>query len=1006
LACVPGLASRITRGQLQLIALLLTAATPSATVGQTGRTNPSVAAVAPGIAKTLAWHRAAAIHDVSYDLTLDVTALDSAVGRVTVRFRRSDSGDAIIDFRGRRLTKAVANGHDIPTSAAINGHIRIPARLLEPGQNTLDFAFIADIAPSGASIIRSHDPTDGSDYLYTLLVPADANQLFPSFDQPDLKARVRLTLTAPAAWPVVANGSIESADTAGGRVTTRFAKTRVCSAVLGARAGKGRVGSGTARVARAGTPRASSERAATARVARAGAPRGASERASETGAEPVEWNSAGKAPGSGGRALQRPVGAPGLARARSLARAPACEPAPISTYLIAFAAGPWQRASSTRNGRTINVYVRRSRAAEADLDTLLALNHRALDWMERYFGRPYPFEKFDFVLAPAFPFGGMEHPGAVFYNEDRFIFRERPTLPQRLNRFATILHEVAHQWFGDLVTMRWFDDLWLKEGFATFMAAKALAEIDPGADAWKTFYLSNKPPAYAVDQTAGTRPLWQELANLDQAKSNYGAIVYNKAPSVLKQLEYLVGDSAFQVGVQRFLNQHAYGNATWQDLLGAIGQAAHRPLEGFGRDFMLRPGMPIVQQQLTLRDSNIARLALTQRPAKRLSGNLPWIERTEVLLFYSDRPPMRIPVELRSRTTQVAAATGKPAPDFVFANARDYGYFLLLLDSASVHALENGALARVDDPFLRAMLWGSLWDQVRNYRMRPERFVRLALRTLPRETDEQVVPFVLARLGRAVSAYLLPRARDSIQLDVERMLWDAAGDKSRPYGIRKAYVEAFVDLAASPDGIAKLDTLISADSVAGEPLKDPTRWDIATRLLELGAPEAESRYAEQVKRDTTPDGRRRAFIAAAGRPSAETKRTYFTRYFADATLNEDWASGSLGEFNALEHQALTFPYMRPALDSLPFIQAHRRIFYLETWLAAYMRGQTGDSALTVVRQYLADNPRLPVDLRRKVLQHADELERTVRIRRITSFDAPLRSFAPNPAVDSPTRRST
>src|SRR6185437_9499726 len=147
------------------------------------------------------------------------------------------------------------------------------------------------------------------------------------------------------------------------------------------------------------------------------------------------------------------------------------------------------------------------------------------------------------------------------------------------------------------------------------------------------------PQAYAVDQTAGTRPLWQELANLDQAKSNYGAIVYNKAPSVLKQLEYLVGDSAFQRGVRNFLNEHAYANATWRDLLGAIGQAARRPLSGFGRDFMLRPGMPVVEQQLTLRDGKIARLALAQHPAKPLSGNKPWTERTEVLLFYHDRPP-------------------------------------------------------------------------------------------------------------------------------------------------------------------------------------------------------------------------------------------------------------------------------------------------------------------------------------------------------------------------------
>jgi aminopeptidase N len=871
--------------------LLLAAAAPTLVVGQTSPLDTTPALLRTGIPRTLARHRAATIHDVRYDLTLDVTALDSATGHVTVLFRRSDAGDAIIDFRGRRLTRALANGKPIPAEAARSGHILIPVRLLKPGDNVLDFAFVADIAPSGASIIRSHDPTDGSDYLYTLLVPADANQLFPSFDQPDLKARVRLTLTAPAAWSVVGNGSVASADTAGDKVTTRFAEIRTCSE-------------------RAGEPR----------------------------------------------------------------------PAPISTYLIAFAAGPWHRATSTHNNRTITAYVRQSRAAEADLDTLLALNHRALDWMERYFGRPFPFEKFDFVIAPAFPFGGMEHPGAVFYNEDRFIFRERPTLPQRLTRFSTILHEVAHQWFGDLVTMRWFDDLWLKEGFATFMAAKALAEIDPAADAWKTFYLANKPPAYAVDQTAGTRPLWQELANLDQAKSNYGAIVYNKAPSVLKQLEYLVGDSAFQVGVRHFLNQHAYANATWQDLLGAIGRAAHRPLDGFGRDFMLRPGMPVVEQELTIRDGKIAGLTLTQHPAKPLSGARPWTERTEVLLAYRDRPPVRIPVELRSRITEVTAAKGKPAPAFVFANARDYGYFLLLLDSISVHALEADALARVDDPFLRAMLWGAMWDQVKNFRMEPERFVHLALRELPHESDEQIVPVILARLDRAVRAYLLPGARDRIQPEVERTLWEGAADTSGVYGIRKAFVDAFVGLAASPDGIAKLDTLFNADSVAGEPLKDPTRWDIATRLLELGAPQAEALYAEQEKRDTTADGRRRAFVAAAGRPTKETKQTYFARYFGDASLNEDWASGSLGPFNALEHQALTFPYIGPALDSLPFIQAHRRIFFLESWLAAFLRGQTTDSALAIVRQYLDQHPKLPIDLRRKVLQHADELERTVRIR--------------------------
>ena len=171
------------------------------------RDSSATVALTTGISQTLARHRAATISDVRYDLTLDVSPLDSAIGCITIRFQKSDSGDAIIDFRGRRLTRAVANGRPIPAGTAANGHILIPARLLRVGQNQLDFAFVADIAPSGASIIRSHDPTDGSDYLYTLLVPADANQLFPSFDQPDLKARVRLTLVTPGSTPVRAGSS-------------------------------------------------------------------------------------------------------------------------------------------------------------------------------------------------------------------------------------------------------------------------------------------------------------------------------------------------------------------------------------------------------------------------------------------------------------------------------------------------------------------------------------------------------------------------------------------------------------------------------------------------------------------------------------------------------------------------------------------------------------------------------------------------------------------------------
>jgi aminopeptidase N len=278
------------------------------------------------------------------------------------------------------------------------------------------------------------------------------------------------------------------------------------------------------------------------------------------------------------------------------------------------------------------------------------------------------------------------------------------------------------------------------------------------------------------------------------------------------------------------------------------------------------------------------------------------------------------------------------------------------------------------------MLWGALWDQVRDARLDPARFAHLVLAELPFERDEQILPALLGRLGRALDAYLAPARAPVIGAAAERVLWETAGDTTRPYGIRRAALDAFLGLVTTPAGIAEMKTLLSADSAAGSAVRDPTRWSIVNRLLLLGDADAEQALVAQTARDTSPDGRRRAFIAGAARPRAEVKAEYFQRWFADSSLNEDWASGSFGTFNAIEHQALTLPYLRPALDSLPYLQHHRRIFFLGAWLGSFVSGQTSRRALEVVHAFLTDHPNLPADLRQKVLQNADELERAVRIR--------------------------
>ncbi|HEY0995584.1 MAG TPA: alpha/beta fold hydrolase [Gemmatimonadaceae bacterium] len=868
---------------MAILPLLLAAILGVADTTAPARPDSADPRMGPGVSHALATARAANIRKVRYDVRLNVVERDTARGHVTLRFTLGRRDDVIVDFRGPRLEALVVNGRAygtreggaLPAGWYNGAHLRIPASALRAGANEVQARFASRIAPAGASIIRYHDEADRSEYLYTLLVPSDANALFPCFDQPDMKARLTLALTVRHGWSAIANGVTERAEPAGDSATTVYFR----------------------------------------------------------------------------------------------------ESEPLPTYLFAFAAGPWRTLEGTT--RPTPLLVRATRVQEVERDSLQDQVASALDSFERFFGVTYPFQQFQHLLAPAFPFGGMEHPGVTMFNEESFIYREPPTLTQRLGRRATIYHEVAHQWFGDYVTMRWFDDLWLKEGFATYMAAK-MQEIEGQPNPWMSFYLRNKPLAYDVDRTAGTTPVWQSLANLDQAKSNYGPIVYNKAPGILKQLNYLVGDSAFRAGVHDFLVTHAYGNATWRDLLAAIGRAAHRDLVPWGEQYILRPGMPVLEQQLQLRDGRIARLTLAQRPASALSGAGNWPIRTEVVLWRAGSTPVSIPVELTGARVEVPGAVGLPAPDFVFANANDHAYALVMLDDRSAGWLEQH-VGEVPDTFLRAMLWGAMWDLVRDARLAPDRYLAMLLRELPRERDEQVAAGLLGRAGRVITSYLSRAQRDAGQPAAESLLLAQASDSTRPYGIRKGALDLYVDVARTPGARARLLAWLDSTSAAGLPLRQPTRWAIVTTLAAGAHQEAAALIAREAARDSV-SGKRRAFIAGAAFPDAAVKRDYFTRYFADSTLNEEWATASLGAFNDPAQAALTLPWLTPALDSLLWIQRNRRIFYLGSWIASFMRGQQSPEALQAVDGFLAAHPALPADLRQKVLQSRDELERTVRIR--------------------------
>jgi aminopeptidase N len=838
----------------------------------------------PGVSHALARHRAGTLSNVRYALSLDLTR-DSAraLGQLVIQVQRTrGAGDLILDFRGPAFQHLQANGVRVPAPRWADGHIVVPESLLREGENRIQLDFTALIAPAGASIIRYRDATDGSTYLYTLLVPADAHQLFPSFDQPDLKARFTWRIRTVPEWQVLTNGAL--------RHKERSESTRS-----------------------------------------------------------VLWTFA--------------------------------ETEPISTYLAAFAAGPWAIVEH-KGAPAMRLFLRKSRVNEADADSILAENAGAYRWLEDFFGVKYPFAKIDLLLAPAFPFGGMEHVGAVFYNESSFIFREPPTPAQRHARASTIYHEIAHQWFGDLVTMRWFDDLWLKEGFATYMATRVQDVLHPEAGAWRRFYLRTKPPAYAVDATAGTVPVWQELPNLDLAKSNYGPIVYNKAPAILRQLEHMVGAAGFRRGVHDFLTRYAYGNATWQQLLAAIGSASSTELGAFGQHYMLRAGMPVIRPELKLGNDRITELVLVQQPARRLPGDRSdaWPGKVNLRIAFSADSSVVLPVRFVGDRTVVREATGLPAPVFIWPNDGDYGYGLFLPDSLSARWLLAN-VQRLRNDLLRAQAWGALWDLVREAELAPADYVGRVIEELPAERDEALAGSILTRALTALERYIQPGTAQSLAPSMERLLLARAGDDALPYGLRKASFDAYLSLASTENGQTVLrQFLAEARRFDGKPIAQVSRWSAVRRMVALNTHDAEALLRAETARDTTPEGPRSAFVAAAARMTPEEKKRYFERYFSDATLNEEWVTASLSAFNEPTHAALTLPYLQPALEKAEWIREHRRIFFLPRWLESFIEGQSTPEALQTVDRFLASTPQLPIDLRRKIQQSRDELERTVRIR--------------------------
>ena len=654
------------------------------------------------------------------------------------------------------------------------------------------------------------------------------------------------------------------------------------------------------------------------------------------------------------------------------------ETLPISTYLFAFAAGPFQTLPGADFSTPMRLFVRKSMVARAkeEWPEVAQFTREGITKMSSFFAQPFPFPKYDQVLIPGLAYGGMEHAGATFLREDVVIFRTAPTVSDHHRRSVTVLHELAHQWFGDLVTMRWFDDLWLKEGFAQYMAFHTLAELEPPNEVWTRFYESIKPVAYAIDSTRGTTPIFQVVRNLNDAKSAYGPIVYQKAPSLLRVLTYKIGETGFRDGVRAYLKEHAHANAEWKDLIGAFSTASGQDLSEWAAAWIQQRGMPEVTVKWNCDSENkIAQFEISQRDT--LDEGHRWPIATQVLLGYKNDPGTKVKVEFDTAKSAVPGAVGKSCPDYAFSNDEDHGYGRFLLDERSQKGVVAD-LAEIKDPLLKALLWGALWDSVRETKMAPVSYVDLVVRSLPGETDLDLTQTLLGRMRSAYVSYFSDKQRARAESAIEALLMDRM-KHAETVDQRITYYRAFVAAAAGP-GLSELkDLLAGKDSVPGVPLRQRDRWTMISELVRQGDPDALKLVAAEAGKDQSDDGRKSAYVAKAAAASRESKAQYFKDYLTNREVPEDWVTASLPDFNAWNQSVLTLPYLRPALDALPQMKRERKIFFVNGWLGSFVGAQKSADALRIVNNFLAD-PKIDPDLRLKTVEVRDELERTVRIR--------------------------
>ena len=642
---------------------------------------------------------------------------------------------------------------------------------------------------------------------------------------------------------------------------------------------------------------------------------------------------------------------------------------PLPSYITAVAAGPYHgvRSSWSRDGQEVplGVYCRASLAEHLDADEIIDVTRRGLEFFTNAFGMSYPWGKYDQVFVPEYNIGAMENPGCVTFTE-RYIFRGAATDAQHEGRATTILHEMAHMWFGDLVTMKWWDDLWLKESFADYMGTLATAEATGWTDAWVSFANRRKAWAYLQDQLPTTHPIVADIVDLEAAKLNFDGITYAKGAAVLKQLAAYVGRDAFFEGAKRYFRTHAFGNTTLDDLLAALEQTSGRDLHAWSREWLETTGMTT----LTVQQGPVGLVMVPSddRPHRLAVGwydtdDLGAVERRELREFDVAGEPVRI---------------GDRDAALVLVNDTDATYAKLRLDDRSLDTVES-SLGSIADPLARGLIWAALWDATRDAEYAAGRYLAAVRQHAPAESNTGLLASVLGNASFAVEHYVPRDDRDRERSRWSEATWSGLFAARAEGGAQLAWARAVAAAATVDDSRADdIRGLLDGTTRAPDGLTlDPDlRWSLLTALAATGHADVDDLQRE-LQRDDTATGRTALIQALAARPLESVKADAWRSALADTSLTNDRLQATIAGFVAGGRRDLTARFDDEYFASLRSVWQERSIEMAERIVVGlFPRTDSTDA----VDHWLGANADAPASLMRLVAERRDHLARDLRVR--------------------------